>query len=116
MFIRTWSFDDVAVLDVSGRLGVEAGRAFGATVSNVLLDGRRQLVVNLLGVSAMDASGLGALVDALKQARAVGGDIKLVVRSPIIRDLLNRTQLVGLFATFSSEAEALASFDVQVIT
>ncbi len=77
MFIRTWSFDDVAVLDVSGRLGIEEGRAFRATVSNVLRDGRRQLVVNRLGVSAMDASGLGALVDTLKEARAVGGDVKL---------------------------------------
>ena len=52
MFIRTWSFDDVAVLDVSERVGIEEGRAFRATVSNVLRDGRRQLVVNRLGVSA----------------------------------------------------------------
>ena len=111
MLIRTWRFDEVAVLDLHGRLGLDAHLALRAAVSEVLRAGPHHIVINLTGVSTLDASGLGELVQVLKQARARGGDVRLVVRSGFVRELLVRTRLIGVFPSFDTESQALASLD-----
>jgi len=113
MLIRTWSFDDaIAILDLTGRLTVESGSAVRDAVADVVRGGRRQIVLNLLGVSAVDASGLGALANALSVVRAADGDLTLVVQSAVLHELLARTQLVTVFPIFPSEAEAITAFAV----
>ena len=113
MLIRTRSLDEgVAVLDLSGRLDVESAMALREAVSETLEMDRRHLVLNLIGLSNVDAAGLGELAYALKKVRAAGGDLRLVVQSPIVRELLARTQLLDLFTIFPSEAPAIASLEM----
>jgi anti-sigma B factor antagonist len=111
MLIRTWSLDEtLAVIDLTGGLCAENGTALREAVSAALAAGRRQLVLNLVDVSALDAAGIGELANALKLTRAAGGELRLVFRRPHIRELLERTRLLGLFQIFPSEVEAIASF------
>ena len=114
MLIRTWSLDDVTILDVSGHLGVASASALSEAVGEAIRMRRHRLIVNLLQVTRADASGLGELVRAFRAVGAASGDVRVVVRSPVVRDLLVRTQLVSLFPTYDTEAAALASFEMAV--
>jgi anti-sigma B factor antagonist len=112
MLIRTWSLDDrIALLELTGRLTAEAGSALSDAVSRALSEGRRQIVLNLIGVGAVDASGLGMLASALSCARAATGEVKLVTRSATLHELLARTHLLLMVNTCSTEAEAIAAFE-----
>jgi anti-anti-sigma factor len=113
MLIGMRSLDgEIAVLDVTGRLTVEAGAALGGAVGKILQMGRRRLVLNLTGVSTMDAAGLGELAHSAAMAQAAAGELLLVVRNPAIQELLARTQLLGVLRAFPTEAEAICSFEV----
>jgi anti-anti-sigma factor len=112
MLIRPLSLNgEVTVLDVSGRLTIEAGVALGDAVGAVLCTGCRFLVLNLIGVTAVDAAGLGELAHAVALARAVGGALQLVVCDPTVHELLSRTRLLGVLRVFPTEAEAIRSFE-----
>jgi len=111
VLIRTWSLDDIAILDVTGRLGVEDRAALYHSVCSVVAAGTRQLVLNLVHLTALDAAGLGELARAFTVVRDAGGELKLVIRSEPVRELLVRTRLLRVVPTFHTEAEAIASFE-----
>jgi len=112
MLIRTWLFDDVAVVEASGRLCIDSASSLGDAVREAIQMRGRRLVLNLVEVSRVDAAGLGELAGAFRIVRAAAGEIKVVVRSPNVRDLLARTHLLALFPIYETEAAAVASFEV----
>jgi anti-sigma B factor antagonist len=79
----------------------------------LIFQGRKQLLLNLGGVSYVDSSGLGALVAASLTAKNNGGDIRLVNLTKRLHDLLVISKLVNVFETFDSEADAVRSFSAQ---
>jgi anti-sigma B factor antagonist len=111
MLIRTWTLNTITVIDVHGRLGVESIGALHEAVRVLINEGRREVVLDLCGVTGVDAAGLGELASTSRLVRASCGELRLVVRSVAIRDLLVRTKLIGLLPTFPTEAEAIASLD-----
>jgi|SRR5579859_3437855 len=62
-----------------------------------------QLVVDLTGVDAVDASGLGALVGLEKWARRTGMRVRLLNPSKYLRELLQLTKLDRVFDIVSVE-------------
>jgi len=111
MVIRQWGIDEVTILEVSGSLDVKHSLALRESVCAALRAGRRRLVLNLNDVTRVDAAGLGEIAHAHKMSRIVDGEMKLVVRSPAVRELLKRTRLACVFAMYSSEAAAIVSYD-----
>jgi anti-sigma B factor antagonist len=67
------------------------------------------LVVDLDGVSALDATGLGVLVGGLGQRRWSGGDLVLVCASPALRDHLALCRLDRVFEIHETATAAIAS-------
>jgi anti-anti-sigma factor len=82
MLMRTWLFDDVAVVAASGRLCIESAASLGDAVRGAIPMRGRRLVLNLIDVSRVDAAGLGELAGAFRIVRAAAGEMKVVVRSP----------------------------------
>jgi anti-anti-sigma factor len=74
------------------------------------LEGHRAIVLNLCGVTDIDAAGLGALARVFSLVRADGGELKLVVDCDAIREMLRRTKLASVLPTFDTSADAFASF------
>ena len=67
-----------------------------------------QLVVDLTGVNAVDASGLGALVGLEKWARNTGMRVRLLNPSKYLRELLQLTKLERVFEiAFAEQQPAL---------
>ena len=69
-----------------------------------------KVVVDLRRVSFLDSMALGVLLSALKQARASGGDLRLVVSGAKLRRLFEITLLDQVFTLASTREEALAPF------
>jgi anti-sigma B factor antagonist len=57
----------------------------------------------------IDSSGIGSLVNALRQANKVGGTVKLVNPSSFVAKTLKMVGILSLFEVYGSEALAVAS-------
>ena len=100
----------VALIDVSGKLvaGEQSGE-LKDKVNSLIFQGRRQIVLNLAGVSYIDSMGLGELVAVHATVAKQGGQIVLVALTTRVHDLLAICRLLTVFDVFDTEAEALAS-------
>ena len=72
--------------------------------------GASRLVIDLSQVSFIDSSALGALLTALKAARAAGGDVKLCGMTPAVQTIFELTRLFRVFDVFPSVEQAASSF------
>jgi anti-sigma B factor antagonist len=101
----------VAVVDLSGKITIGEGDVvLRDKVHELLESGKTSLLLNLEKVSYMDSAGIGELVACYKRAREKGGTVKLLSPSGKVFDLLQLTKLEGVFDTYSTEKDALASF------
>ena len=102
---------DVTILDLKGKLTIGGGaELLHDTVTSVVFQGDRKLLLNLAGVPYMDSGGLGELVRCSWVVTKVSGSVKLVNLTSKITDLLAITKLTNVFDTFDSEDEAVRSF------
>jgi len=106
MLVRT--SDGVAIIALDGSFGVECGDALHRTVLDLVENGQRTVIADLLGVTRLDAAGVGELVRAFTVVRAHDGEMAVVVDRDRIRELLDLTRLTTVVPTFPSIAEAAA--------
>jgi anti-anti-sigma factor len=72
--------------------------------------GQVRIVLDLAAVMYIDSSGLGALVAAMKHARAAGGDIKVCALETDVRSLFEMTRLNTVLAVHATRQEAVAAW------
>ena len=114
MTINKRRVDDITILDLQGKLTIDGGaEMLRDTVTSVVFQGDRKVVLNLAGVPYMDSGGLGELVRCSLIVQREKGAIKLVNLTSKITDLLSITKLLTIFDTFDSEQAALDSFGRQ---
>jgi anti-sigma B factor antagonist len=101
----------VTILDVAGTITLgEGADTLRDKVRSLLKQGRKQLVVNLAGVSYMDSAGLGELVRAHATATQQSAALKLTNVTKRLQDLLVITKLYTVFDSYDDEPSAVASF------
>ncbi len=66
-----------AVAAVHGEVDVSSAAQLREGLYQLLADGRRDLTVDLVGMTFIDSTGLGVLVGVLKRAREAGGELTL---------------------------------------
>lgn len=88
--------DDVAILNIHGKLMVDEYEDFGA-VSQEALANTPQIIVNLAHAEFLDSAIIGALVGLTKQARDAGGDVVLAAVPPVILQTLSLLRLTQFF-------------------
>ncbi len=102
---------DVTVIDVKGKMTIGAGDIqFREDVKRLLDEGQKKLVLNLQGLKYMDSSGVGELVSTYTTVTNRGGELHLCNLSSKILDLLQITQLLQVFDTYTSLEEAVQGF------
>jgi len=67
-------------------------------------------VLNLSGVTEVDAAGLGQIAEVRRVVSGARADVRLVVRDPLVREPLARTRLLDLFCVYTRDIDAIASF------
>jgi anti-sigma B factor antagonist len=101
----------ITVLTVTGDLVIgEAETTFKKKITQLLEEGRVNLLVDLSAVGFLDSSGLGALVRALTQSQKEGGQTKLLKARPQVRKLLQMTKLDSVFEIHDDMEAAVSSF------
>ena len=102
---------DVAVLDLRGDIVVgSGGQELGGALRRLVRGGERKVLLNLAGTRFVDSSGLGHLIACHNLMRDEGGQLKLMLLTERVWDVLVITRLVTVFDVYEEEAAALASF------
>lgn len=98
---------DATIVSATGEIDVFSAPELDTRLSTLIQDGHPRLVVDLVGVTFLDSTGLGVLVKALKHARQAGGWLHLVVSSGRIRKIFEITGLDASIPIFDTAQEAL---------
>jgi anti-sigma B factor antagonist len=99
---------NICVLKVKGPLKLGAGvDQLDKAVESALASGHIFLILDLEAMPVIDSSGIGAVVNALRQAKKFGGDAKLVNPSPFATKTFKMTHILNLFSVYPTEASAM---------
>jgi anti-sigma B factor antagonist len=100
----------VSVVEVTGKLTSFEGGALRSSIAQLLKDGRKQILLNLSGLTYLDSSGIGDLVHTYMSVIKRDGEMKVVGLSDKVEEILKITQLYQVFQEFQDEQAALRSF------
>ena len=101
---------DVSIIDISGHLTSVARGALRNAVTELLRQGRKNILLNLSELDYLDSSGIGDLVANYLTVIKAGGEMKVVGLTPRIEEILKITQLYQVFPDFQDEQSAMNSF------
>ena len=109
--IATRHIGDVTIVDIQGRFLVgEESDAVRRQIRQLVLQGNKKLLLNLVQVDYIDSRGLGDLVGAFSTVREQGGELKLLDPRHKFEHLMQITKLVLLLDVMDDEALAVKSF------
>ncbi len=96
------------VLVVSGRIAADEAPALKDRLAQDLPTFGHKMIVDLSRVEFMGSAGLGALITAVKDARAHSGDVILAAPSSVAHTLLHVSGLMNFITHTNTVAEAVA--------
>jgi anti-sigma B factor antagonist len=100
----------VSVVEVSGKLTSLESGALSNSIAQLLKEGRKQILLNLKGLTYLDSSGIGDLVRTYMSVIKREGEMKVVGLTDKVEEILKITQLYQVFQEFQDEGSALQSF------
>ena len=80
----------------------------------LLASGRKHILLSLDGVNSISAKNMGELVATYVAVKNGGGHFKLFNLRPMVRQLMQATNLFAVFQLHDNEANALKSFPAEV--
>ncbi|GFM34479.1 STAS domain-containing protein [Desulfovibrio subterraneus] len=102
---------NVAVLVLAGRFDANVASDVKEHIRQMAESGRKDVVLDMQGVSFLDSSGLGALVASLRTLQNLGGRLKIGGLSQKVRvvlELIKLHKVLDLYPDAASAVEALA--------
>lgn len=102
----------VDVLRCRGDLNAASMVTFKNKVSRLIEKNHKNVLLDLSKTKHVDLAGLGILVERIKKIRAMNGDIKLCNVTPEVSETFRLVGVSRLIESFSSEEEAMRSFNV----
>lgn len=100
----------VAVVAPHGDLDMATVDEVKRTLAGLIDGGQSRVIMDLGEVGYIDSSGMGAMVAAMKRARAAGGDVRLCALQDDVRGIFELTRLVRAMSIHPTRQEALASW------
>jgi anti-sigma B factor antagonist len=102
---------EVTILDLRGRCTLDGGsEQLSGQLRRLFNNGVCNLLFNLEGLTHVDSSGIGVLVETYLSVRRSGGNLKLLGLRNRVRMVLNLFRLLDIIPSFADETQALASF------
>ena len=101
---------DCVVVTVGGEVDLLTAAQLARALENASKASRAGcLVIDMTDLTFIDSSGLGVLIAAQNRARTLGDSVVLVHPPPLVRRLLDGTQLHHRFSTYDTLDAALAA-------
>jgi anti-sigma B factor antagonist len=103
---------DVTIMDLRGRSTIHGGESelLSGHLKELVAKGMRKLLLNLGGLSQVDSSGVGIIIETHVSLKRHGGDVKLLSPVGRVLEVLTLFRLLDIIPSFDNEAQALASF------
>ena len=101
----------VTTVSVNGSVDALTAAQLTETIKKQIEDGHSSLVVDLSGLAFMSSAGLRSLLGAVKETRSHGGDLRIVSTNPGIDKVLKMSGFHNIAKVFTSQADAVASFE-----
>lgn len=102
---------NVSVIEPKGKITIGEGDVqLREEIQKLLAEDKKNLVLDLSGVSYMDSAGVGELVSVYTSVKNRAGELKLSGLTKKIKDLLSITQLMTIFDTYEDVDQAIGSF------
>ena len=116
MKVQERRIGDVVVIALSDQLTLGDGDVrLKDKINSLLLEGVRNIVLDLGDVTYIDSSGLGQLVSSFTSVTRTNGRLTLARVGRRSQDLLIMTKLVTVFDTYDTEDEAINSFQTEPV-
>ncbi len=104
--------DDIVIEIVNyDRATLREAEELKFNVMEKLNAGYTKLIVDLTSVEFLDSTFLGVIVNTLKKAAKLGGDLKLVGFKPAVRSMFELTRLFRVFESYNDLQDAIRSFN-----
>ena len=97
------------VFVLHGRIYEMEALRLGKELISRLEEGAKLIVLDLADVPFVTSTCLGALMMGHKQARKMGGAIKVACPAPLVRQILEVTKLNKLFGVYDSVDAAITA-------
>jgi anti-anti-sigma factor len=108
--LETRNRGGVVIVHCQGRIVYRYEAAALSRVVGEFLENGGKVVLDLSGVSSLDSAGIGELAFLHSWARSQNADLKYASPTPLVRDLLDLTNLNSVLDIHPSVGEALAAF------
>ena len=102
---------DTLVETFVGRFDQHARQDFKWRIDHAILQGYRFVMLNMVAVSFIDSAALGWLVLAQRRFQRIGGKLGIIAPIGFVRDVLEITEIGEWIPIFTSEDEALKTFE-----
>jgi anti-anti-sigma factor len=102
--------NDIYLLELSGRLDATCSGRLKDTVSTMIDEQKKKILMDLSAVHFIDSSGLGMLVACLRSATKAGGTFKITSLQKGPKKLFEVTRLDRVFEIFDDRDAAIKSF------
>jgi anti-sigma B factor antagonist len=99
----------VTVASLKGDLTAMSASETRQTLTRLVTPRRNHMVLDLANVTYLDSSGLAVIVETMKRARTLGGDLKVCMLQPDVRSIFDMTRLTAVFDVHPSRDEAVVS-------
>lgn len=100
----------VTIISMSGRLDLGSGGKLKDEIKELLKAEKTSIHLNLDNVEFVNSSGLGALVSIMKEIRIHRGRLTISDLADYVREIFDITQLSHIFEIFTTENEAIKSY------
>ena len=102
---------NAVVIELSGKLmGGPFMQEMNETLHKLIDEGKKNIVVDMSGVSLVTSSGIGIMISAYTTMKNADGIIKFCQFSDKVHGVLSITKLDSVFDYFETVDEALKSF------
>ncbi len=108
--LETRNRGDVMIVHCQGRIVYRDEAAALSRLVGEFLENGSKVVLDLSGVSSLDSAGIGELAFLHSWAKSQNADLKYASPTPLVRDLLDLTNLNSVLEIHPSVSEALAAF------
>ena len=100
----------ISIVYVSGRLTSFETGTLRDSISRLLKQGHKDIILNLTDLQYLDSSGIGELARVYVSVVKQSGQMKVIGLSSKIEEVLKITHLYQVFPEFPDEEAALQSF------
>jgi len=112
MNLTTDRVNDIAIVRVKEpRMMYPSLSSFSETVTGLIGEGQRKVIVDLSDVGYIDSATIGCFMDLYRQMSAAGGAFKLASVQPRVATMLTMTGAHNFLELHAGEPDAVRSFE-----